>query len=143
MTHSYLKHDAFICFTFRRPFRDSSLPVSTSSSPAQSFPCPDSSSLKTGKVIPISRLVFLRLNIVFPRKVFPMSRLVSPLVSESPPPLVLGLYRAFFLGCIELFPMSRLVSPRVSDLMTSHGEVGGWGRVPFSRNLMSPTPRRK
>ena len=25
----------------------------------------------------------------------------------------------------------------------SRGEVGGWGRVPFSRNLMSPTPRRK
>jgi len=25
----------------------------------------------------------------------------------------------------------------------SKGEVGGWGRVPFSRNLMSPTPRRK
>ena len=25
----------------------------------------------------------------------------------------------------------------------SIGEVGGWGRVPFSRNLMSPTPRRK
>ena len=24
-----------------------------------------------------------------------------------------------------------------------YGEVGGWGRVPFSRNLMSPTPRRK
>ena len=23
------------------------------------------------------------------------------------------------------------------------GEVGGWGRDPFSRNLMSPTPRRK
>jgi len=23
------------------------------------------------------------------------------------------------------------------------GEVGGWGRVPFSRNLTSPTPRRK
>jgi len=22
-------------------------------------------------------------------------------------------------------------------------EVGGWGRAPFSRNLMSPTPRRK
>ena len=22
-------------------------------------------------------------------------------------------------------------------------EVGGWGRVPFSRNLMSPSPRRK
>ena len=24
-----------------------------------------------------------------------------------------------------------------------HGEVRGWGRDPFSRNLMSPTPRRK
>ena len=24
-----------------------------------------------------------------------------------------------------------------------NGEVGGWGRVPFSRNFMSPTPRRK
>ena len=23
------------------------------------------------------------------------------------------------------------------------GEVGGWGRVPFSRNFMKPTPRRK
>ena len=23
------------------------------------------------------------------------------------------------------------------------GEVGGWGRVPFSKSLMSPTPRRK
>ena len=22
-------------------------------------------------------------------------------------------------------------------------EVGGWGRAPFSKNLMSPTPRRK
>ena len=27
--------------------------------------------------------------------------------------------------------------------MHIRGEVGGWGRVPFSRNLMSPTPRRK
>jgi len=25
----------------------------------------------------------------------------------------------------------------------SQWEVGGWGRVPFSRNLLSPTPRRK
>jgi len=23
------------------------------------------------------------------------------------------------------------------------GEVGGWGRVPFSRNFMKPTPRRE
>ena len=29
------------------------------------------------------------------------------------------------------------------DSSMSSGEVGGWGRVPFSRNLMSPTPRRK
>ena len=27
--------------------------------------------------------------------------------------------------------------------LARRGEVGGWGRVPFSRNLMSPTPRRK
>jgi len=26
---------------------------------------------------------------------------------------------------------------------TSHREVGGWGRVPISKKLMSPTPRRK
>ena len=26
---------------------------------------------------------------------------------------------------------------------TRDGEVGGWGRVPFSKNLMKPTPRRK
>jgi len=26
---------------------------------------------------------------------------------------------------------------------TSGGEVGGWGRDPFSRNLMGPAPRRK
>jgi len=26
---------------------------------------------------------------------------------------------------------------------TSRGRGGGWGRAPFSRNLMSPTPRRK
>jgi len=28
-------------------------------------------------------------------------------------------------------------------MIVLYGEVGGWGRVPFSRNLMSPTPRRK
>ena len=31
----------------------------------------------------------------------------------------------------------------MSHLIESHREVGGWGRVPFSRNLMKPTPRRK
>jgi len=29
------------------------------------------------------------------------------------------------------------------DVYVWRGEVGGWGRVPFPRNLMSPTPRRK
>ena len=29
------------------------------------------------------------------------------------------------------------------EVEVDRGEVGGWGRVPFSRNLMSPTPRRK
>jgi len=29
------------------------------------------------------------------------------------------------------------------DQRDTQGEVGGWGRVPFSRNSMSPTPRRK
>ena len=38
-------------------------------------------------------------------------------------------------GLVQNF-MSRFLSP-------SNREVGGWGRVPFSRNLMSPTPRRK
>jgi len=32
---------------------------------------------------------------------------------------------------------------RKRDRDNIYGEVGGWGRVPFSRNLMSPTPRRK
>jgi len=48
--------------------------------------------------------------------------------------------------CISITPHS----PVLSLLLTSRklrfmrrGEVGGWGRVPFSRNLMSPTPRRK
>ena len=31
----------------------------------------------------------------------------------------------------------------VALCVASGGEVGGWGRVPFSRNLMRPTPRRK
>ena len=37
-----------------------------------------------------------------------------------------------------------LISPdRRNHLSGKRGEVGGWGRVPFLRNLMSPTPRRK
>jgi len=30
-----------------------------------------------------------------------------------------------------------------SFIRVSQREVGGWGRVPFSKKLMSPTPRRK
>ena len=32
---------------------------------------------------------------------------------------------------------------RIYICVQCHREVGGWGRDPFSRNLMSPTPRRK
>jgi len=45
-----------------------------------------------------------------------------------------GLFLAFF--------RSRRRTPSLS-CSPSLREVGGWGRVPFSRNLMSPTPRRK
>ena len=31
----------------------------------------------------------------------------------------------------------------ITDLPAIHGEVGGWGRDPFWRNFMKPTPRRK
>jgi len=34
-------------------------------------------------------------------------------------------------------------SPYAIPHIHSTREVGGWGRVPFSRNLMKPTPRRK
>jgi len=57
---------------------------------------------------------------------------------------------------VSKMPMSHLVScfRKSVDVLAysgmsfdifamSHGEVGGWGRVPFSRNLMKPTPRRK
>jgi len=43
----------------------------------------------------------------------------------------------FFFGCVL-----RCVGSH-HDMMTSCAQVGGWGRVPFSRNLMSPTPCRK
>jgi len=50
------------------------------------------------------------------------------------------------LQCIVLDEANRLrfVVWRGGGLGSSTiREVGGWGRVPFSRNLMSPTPRRK
>ena len=34
-------------------------------------------------------------------------------------------------------------SSQTHALKESFGEVGGWGRDPFSRNFMKPTPRRK
>ena len=37
----------------------------------------------------------------------------------------------------------QVVVHRSGYLDESYREVGGWGRDPFSRNLMSPTPRRK
>ena len=42
------------------------------------------------------------------------------------------------------FPSCYRHPNEASDVVADRrGEVGGWGRVPFSRNLMSPTPRRK
>ena len=32
---------------------------------------------------------------------------------------------------------------KATRAISSHGEGGGWGRVPFSKKIMSPTPRRK
>ena len=40
-------------------------------------------------------------------------------------------------------PRYRIVGVWLTKLAVLCGEVGGWGRDPFSRNLMSPTPRRK
>ena len=42
----------------------------------------------------------------------------------------------------ESFVQSILPMLLILDLEVE-GEVGGWGRVPFSRNFMKPTPRRK
>jgi len=39
--------------------------------------------------------------------------------------------------------MSNSTSQLTTNKWLWDGEVGGWGRVPFSRNLMSPTPRRE
>jgi len=40
-------------------------------------------------------------------------------------------------------PAENNPSDGVTSLTYLPREVGGWGRIPFSRNLMSPTPRRK
>ena len=45
---------------------------------------------------------------------------------------------AYFVVCESVVCVSC-----VCGLCCVYREVGGWGRVPFSRNLMSPTPRRK
>ena len=44
----------------------------------------------------------------------------------------------------SLSPSHSLLSlPLSFSLIRRFGEVGGWGRVTFSKKLMSPTPRRK
>jgi len=43
---------------------------------------------------------------------------------------------------IRDFAVASLIDVRHSNAHLAR-EVGGWGRVPLSRNLMSPTPRRK
>jgi len=42
-------------------------------------------------------------------------------------------------GCVT--EMEKRVG--ICDLREMKGEVGGWGRDPFSRNFMKPTPRWK
>jgi len=39
--------------------------------------------------------------------------------------------------------LSHTDNPEISIPQSERWEVGSWGRDPFSRNLMSPTPRRK
>jgi len=49
-------------------------------------------------------------------------------------------------ACVCVYSCDRLCGALVAQVrneLRNLGEVGGWGRVPFSRNLMSPTPRRK
>jgi len=48
-----------------------------------------------------------------------------------------------FLGAIKKVASSSAFIQNAKVAEKSHGEVGGWGRDPFSKNLMSPTPRRK
>ena len=48
---------------------------------------------------------------------------------------------ASFVYCLFICVLSIVYSLRVKS-NHSRGEVGGWGRVPFSKKLMSPTPRR-
>ena len=48
-------------------------------------------------------------------------------------------YLPFEPLCFYMYTQSSILLPH-----SAHDrEVGGWGRVPFSRNLMNPTPRRK
>jgi len=58
----------------------------------------------------------------------------------------LSLYISGHIECLSLERHSSTVSIRPRGKRDIRGiirEVGGWGRVPFSRNFMKPTPRRK
>jgi len=45
--------------------------------------------------------------------------------------------------CVVVQPVAERWGAGVETQKYVRGDIGGWGRVPFSRNLMSPTPRRK
>jgi len=49
----------------------------------------------------------------------------------------------FSVDCFGFGNASALMSGKFCHEEQLQREVGGWGRDPFSRNLMSPTPRRK
>ena len=69
---------------------------------------------------------------------------VSTCMHENMKRLKVSLYGLLHLEC-HLIRISAL--NLLGRFSTERGEkdreVGGWGRLPFSRNLMSPTPRRK
>jgi len=52
-----------------------------------------------------------------------------------------NLYLLLARGCVSDIKHCRLLIP--TPRVYHNREVGGWGRDPFSRHLMSPTPRRK
>ena len=45
---------------------------------------------------------------------------------------------AYMCVCVYIY-----IQPHAIAQTQPHGEMGGWGRDPFSRNFMKPTPRRK
>jgi len=65
----------------------------------------------------------------------------SPLIVATPYDYTMNA-SFIYLMCLIIHDNKRVYVDMQSCALAC-GEVGGWGRDPFSRNLMSPTPRRK